>query len=125
LHNGRGPRKQSDLVVGRGTGRRVVGKRSPDVTVLGWAVDNGTVVGTAINSVQVKVDGTVIGTAAYGSSRADVCAVFVGRPGCPNVGYSFPWNTSGLSAGVHILTLTATDGNGNADVGNASVVVIK
>jgi len=41
------------------------------------------------------------------------------------VGYSFPWNTSGLSAGVHILTVTATDGNGNADVGNASVVVIK
>jgi len=98
---------------------------SGTVTVSGWAVDNGTVVGTAINSVQVKVDGTVIGAAAYGSSRADVCAVYVGRPGCPNVGYSFPWNTSGLSAGVHILTVTATDGNGNADVGNASVVVIK
>jgi hypothetical protein len=98
---------------------------SGTVTVSGWAVDNGAVVGTAINSVQVKVDGTLIGTAAYGSSRADVCAVFVGRPGCPNVGYSFPWNTSGLSAGVHILTVTATDSNGNADVGNASVVVIK
>jgi hypothetical protein len=98
---------------------------SGTVTVSGWAVDNGTVVGTAIGSVQVNVDGTVIGTAAYGSSRADVCAVYVGRPGCPNVGYSFPWNTSGLSAGVHILTVTATDGNGNADVGNASVVVIK
>jgi hypothetical protein len=98
---------------------------SGTVTVSGWAVDNGTVVGTAIGSVQVKVDGTVIGAAAYGSSRADVCAVFVGRPGCPNVGYSFPWDTSGLSAGVHILTVTATDGNGNADVGNASVAVIK
>jgi Bacterial Ig domain len=98
---------------------------SGTVTVSGWAVDNGTVVGTAINSVQVKVDGTVIGTAAYGSSRPDVCAVYVGRPGCPNVGYSFPWNTSGLSAGVHILTVTATDANGNADIGNASVVVTK
>jgi hypothetical protein len=98
---------------------------SGTVTVSGWAVDNGTVVGTAINSVQVKVDGTLIGTPAYSLSRPDVCAVYVGRPGCPNVGYSFPWNTSGLSAGVHILTVTATDANGNADVGNASVVVIK
>jgi hypothetical protein len=95
------------------------------VTVAGWAVDNGTVVGTAIGSVQVKVDGALIGTAAYGASRPDVCAAYAGRPGCPNVGYSFPWNTTGLSAGVHILTVTATDANGNADVGNASVVVIK
>jgi len=89
-------------------------------------VDNGTVVGTPIVSVQVKLDTIIIGTAAYGLSRPDVCAVYVGRPGCPNVGYSFPWNTSGgLGPGVHILTVTATDANGNADVGNASVVVIK
>jgi hypothetical protein len=98
---------------------------SGTVTVAGWAVDNGTVVGTAIGSVQVKVDGALIGTAAYGSSRPDVCAVYVGRPGCPNVGFSFPWNTTGLSAGVHILTVTALDANGNADVGYATVVVIK
>jgi hypothetical protein len=98
---------------------------SGTVTVSGWAVDNGTVVGTAIGSVQVKVDGALIGTAAYGASRPDVCAAYVGRPGCPNVGYSFPWNTSTLSTGVHILTVTATDANGNADIGNASVVVIK
>ena len=98
---------------------------SGTVTVSGWALDNGTVVGTAIGSVQVKVDGALIGTAAYGSNRADVCGLWPGRPGCPNVGFSFPWNTSALSAGVHILTVTATDANGNADIGNASVVVIK
>jgi hypothetical protein len=99
---------------------------SGTVMVSGWVVDNGTVVGTPIVSVQVKLDTIIIGTAAYGLSRPDVCAVYVGRPGCPNVGYSFPWNTSGgLGPGVHILTVTATDANGNADVGNASVVVIK
>jgi parallel beta-helix repeat protein len=98
---------------------------SGTITVSGWAVDNGTVVGTAIGSVQVKVDGALMGTATYGANRADVCAIYVGRPGCPNVGYSFALNTSGLSSGVHILTVTATDGNGSADVGNASVMVIK
>jgi hypothetical protein len=98
---------------------------SGTVTVAGWAVDNGTVVGTPIGGVQVKVDGALIGTADYGASRPDVCAAYVGRPGCPNVGFTFPWNTTGLSPGVHILTVTATDANGNADVGYATVVVIK
>jgi hypothetical protein len=82
-------------------------------------------VGTAIGSVQVKVDRALIGTAAYGSNRPDVCAAYVGRPGCPNVGCSFPWNTTALSAAAHILAVTATDANGSADVGNGSVVVIK
>jgi hypothetical protein len=41
------------------------------------------------------------------------------------VGYTFTLNTGNLSAGVHILSVTATDAKGNADVGNASVVVIK
>ena len=69
------------------------------VSISGWAVDNASVVGTAISSVQVKVDGTVVGTATYGSSRPDVCAVYPGRPGCPNVGYYYSLNTSTLSVG--------------------------
>ena len=63
-------------------------------------MDNASVVGTAISSVQVKVDGTVVGTATYGSSRHDVCAVYPGRPCCPNVGYSFSLDTSTLSVGA-------------------------
>src|SRR5262249_53394248 len=43
-------------------------------TVSGWAIDNGVSVGTAISSVQIKVDGVVVGNATYGSSRPDVCA---------------------------------------------------
>ena len=54
---------------------------SGTVTESGWAVDNGTVVGTAIGSVQVKVDRALIGTAAYGSTRPDVCAAYVGDRG--------------------------------------------
>jgi len=67
------------------------------------------VVGTAISRVQVKVDGTAVGTATYGSSRPDVCAAYPGRPGCPNVGYSFSLDTSTLSVGSHTITVTATD----------------
>jgi hypothetical protein len=50
-----------------------------------------------------------------------------GQTGVPERRLQFPWNTSALSTGVHILilTVTATDANGNPDVGNASVVVIK
>jgi len=96
---------------------------SGTVTVSGWAVDNASVVGTAISSVQVKVDGTVVGTATYGISRADVCAVYPGRPGCPNVGYSFSLNTSALSVGSHTIMVTATDSDGTPDAGSSSVTV--
>ena len=71
---------------------------SGTVAVAGWAIDNTSAVGTAISTVEVKVDGTVVGFATYGLSRPDVCAVYPGRPGCPNVGYSFPGRSS-LSPG--------------------------
>src|SRR6202035_2665045 len=98
---------------------------SGTVMVSGWAVDNASVVGTAISSVQVKVDGSVVGTATYGSSRSDVCAVYPGRPGCPNVGYSYSLNTSTLSVGSHTITVTATDSDGTPDTGSASVNVTR
>ena len=75
-------------------------------------------VGTAISSVQIKVDGTVVGTATYGLSRSDVCVVG-GYPGCPNVGYSFSLNTSTLTVGTHTITVTATDSDGTPDTGSA------
>src|SRR5437588_9864763 len=95
------------------------------VTIFGWAMDNASAVGTAISIVQVKVDGTVVGTATYGSSRPDVCAVYPGRPGCPNVGYSFSLDTSTLSAGSHTITVTATDNDATPDTGSASVSVTR
>jgi hypothetical protein len=82
-------------------------------------------VGTAISSVQVKVDGSVVGTANYGSSRSDVCAAYPGRPSCPNVGYSFSLNTSTLSAGTYTITVTATDSDGTPDTDSASVTVTR
>ena len=98
---------------------------SGTVTVVGWAIDNSSTVGTAISSVQVKVDGTIVGAATYGLSRPDVCAVYPGRPGCPNVGYSFSLDTSTLTVGSHTITVTATDSDTSPDSGSASVNVTK
>jgi hypothetical protein len=98
---------------------------SGTVTVVGWAIDNTSAVGTAISSVQVKVDGSVVGTATYGVSRPDVCADYPGRPGCPNVGYSFLLDTSTLSTGIHTVTVTATDSDTIPDSGSASVTITK
>jgi hypothetical protein len=96
---------------------------SGNVTVSGWALDNSSVVGTAISSVLVLVDGVTVGTATYGISRPDVCNVYPGRQGCPNVGFSYQLNLSTLSLGSHTITVAATDKDGTPDVGRDSVTI--
>jgi hypothetical protein len=95
------------------------------VTLAGWAIDNIYMVGTAISSVQVYVDGQPVGSATYGFNRPDVCAVYPGRTGCPNVGFGFQLNTSALSPGTHTITVTATDSDGNPDSGSTSIIVVR
>jgi len=73
---------------------------------------------TAITAVQVKVDGTVVGNATYGISRPDVCNIWPGRPGCPNMGYTYQLNTGLLGAGSHTITVTAADSDGIPDLGS-------
>ena len=97
---------------------------SGTVTVEGWAIDNASVVGTAISSVQVLVDGTAVGTANYGVSRPDVCAAFPGRPGCPDVGFTYSLNTAALTAGLHSIAITAKDSASPPDAGSAKVIFI-
>src|SRR6202051_4098656 len=69
----------------------------------------------------VELRGSAEVTATYGISRSDVCAAYPGRPGCPNVGYSYSLNTSTLSVGSHTITVMATDSDGSADAGSSSV----
>jgi N-acetylmuramoyl-L-alanine amidase len=94
---------------------------SGSVAVTGWALDNATAIGSAISSVKVKVDGVEVGTATYGTSRPDVCSAYAGRPGCPNVGFTYALNTATLSPGTHLLAVSATDSDTNPDSGTWSI----
>jgi len=96
---------------------------SGTITVVGWAIDNNVAVGTAINTMQVLVDGTAVGTATYGLSRPDVCSAYPGRPGCPSVGYYFQLNTGTLAPGSHNITVTATDSDTTPDTGSQTVSI--
>jgi hypothetical protein len=96
---------------------------SGTVTVSGWAIESTSAIGTAISTVQVTVDGVLAGNATYGGSRPDVCATYPGRPGCPNVGFTFLLNASNLSTGTHTITVTATDSSSTPGIGSSSVVV--
>ncbi|MCW5979247.1 MAG: peptidoglycan DD-metalloendopeptidase family protein [Bryobacteraceae bacterium] len=79
------------------------------VDVTGWALDNTYGIGSAIARVEVFVDGAKVGEAQYGSARADICTQYPGRPGCPNVGWAYKWNTAGHANGAHTLRVCATD----------------
>jgi len=94
---------------------------SGTVVLTGWALDNISAIGTAVTSVQVKVDGVFIGNAAYGTSRPDVCGAYAGRPGCPNVGFTYSVSLALLNPGSHTITVLATDSDASPNVGSANV----
>jgi hypothetical protein len=78
------------------------------VSVGGWAIDSLA----ALSSLAIAVDGVSFGNALYGLSRPDVCTVFPGRAGCPNVGWSFSLNTMLLADGAHAIEVTGTSAGG-------------
>jgi len=96
---------------------------SGTATISGWAIDASST-GTAIGSVQVKVDGTLVGIATYGVARPDVCAAFPNRPGCPNVGWTFALDTTKFAAGAHTLTVVVADTDGNPDLGSWTTGIV-
>jgi uncharacterized protein (TIGR03437 family) len=90
--------------------------------VAGWALtDTGST--ASIQSVEISVDGVVNGTATYGISRPDVCAVYPSRPGCPNVGFSYSLDTTRFTNGTHILEATSTTTDGKRATASASFTV--
>jgi len=84
-------------------------------TITGVATVSGWTFGTVpVAKVEILVDGTVDGTASYGSPRPDVAT---GYPGVPvNIGFSYPLNTTRYSNGLHTLNVRATDSSGNVAI---------
>lgn len=96
---------------------------SGTVNVTGWAVPNTPGQTTPINSVQVQVDGALVGNATYGMPRPDVCAVYPGAANCPNVGYTYSLNTAAYAPGAHVITVTAADGSGTGSATTSFTVI--
>ena len=74
--------------------------------VQGWTFDDVNVV-----KVEILVDGTVDGTANYGSSRQDVADAY--PHASANVGFSYPLDTTKYTNGPHVLNVRVADGAGN------------
>ena len=84
----------------------------------GWALaDTGSV-----STVNVAIDGMAFGAASYGAIRTDVCAKY-SASNCPDVGWSFPFDTSVLAAGSHTLAVTVTTASGQVSTTSANFVV--
>ncbi len=86
--------------------------------VFGWALDF-----QQVQSVEVDVDGQVVGTAFYGLNRPDVRAVDP-RVFSNNVGFSFLLDTTRLSDSPHDLVVYVIDRQGNrTEIGRRKFVV--
>jgi hypothetical protein len=87
--------------------------------VSGWAIPEAKA--GAISSLFVYVDGNFVSvTPTLNIARPDVCAVYAGAAGCPNVGWSFTLDTAQFVGGrTHTVTVIVYDSAGNS--GSASV----
>ncbi len=72
----------------------------------GWAIATNV----AISKISLAVDGSFVANAAYGAGRNDVCRIYPGRPGCPNVGWDALVDTTQFANGAHTLSVTAYAG---------------
>jgi hypothetical protein len=73
-------------------------------TVSGWAVDD---LMSLNGRVSISVDGVLFdGPITYYLARPDVCAAYPDRGGCAGAGWSYQLDTTALSDGSHILTVT-------------------
>lgn len=97
--------------------------QSDSILFRGWAADyndNGPV-----QSVQILVDGNLVGTAGLGLSRADVAYVY-GRPTWANTGWSLNVSAATFGVGTHSVAAIITDAEGlHSTLNTPSIVVSK
>ena len=77
--------------------------------VSGWAINDND----SIAAVGIAVDNLPQGFASYGGQRTDVCNMFPGRAGCPNVGWSSTLDTTQFQNGSHTLAVTVNSTHGD------------
>ncbi len=94
--------------------------------IQGWALDNLIVSESAIQVINVYIDGNFYGSLGPASFtvRNDICGTWPGRPNCPNVGYSTPWNSLTVANGVHTFQTFAVDGSGQVGASNVHFVTV-
>jgi N-acetylmuramoyl-L-alanine amidase len=68
------------------------------VALAGWALDDD-----GVDSVDVLVDGVVVGRALYGAARPDVAIVHPGFPNAGNAGFVFELDTTRFVNGLHVV----------------------
>jgi hypothetical protein len=85
--------------------------------VSGWTFDVEQVA-----NVEILVDGTVDGTASYGSPRPDVQTVYPSSP--VNIGFSYSLDTLKYNNGPHVLNVHVTDPSGNIAISPDVVVTV-
>ena len=93
--------------------------QSDSLAVVGWAADyndNGPA-----KSVQVVLDGSVLGTATLGGSRPDVASAY-NDPAWKPSGWSFSMSAASLALGNHTITAVATDSLGLHTVTKAASI---
>jgi N-acetylmuramoyl-L-alanine amidase len=69
------------------------------VALHGWALDD-----EGVESVDVMVDGVVVGRALTGGSRPDVALAFPGYPGAGESGVTFHLDTTRYLNGLHVVS---------------------
>ena len=84
---------------------------SGTIAVSGWAIDN-----RSVGKVEVFLDGTRVGQAAYGLAREDVARDYPGLAGAPNFGCVYQLNTGAYANGSHVLEVRASDIAGNTSL---------
>ena len=80
------------------------------VTFRGWAFNSNSV----MSGLTISIDGGLPVSAIYGASRPDVCAVYGNQQGCPNVGWTLPFDTTYLTNGSHTMAVAATTASGQS-----------
>jgi hypothetical protein len=86
------------------------------VTFYPWAFDP-----VGVQSVQIFLDGSLIGTATGGFARPDVVTAYPLAP--LNCGYQFVFNSTLYSQGAHTLTAVATDNSQITTTLQAPIVI--